>query len=275
MKTATEHTLTAYIEGIGLIGPGFSNWPSSQSILAGKYLYFSQKTIIPLPELLPAAERRRSSDITKLSLAVMLEAVSAAKLDADTLPSVFTASNGDGYNCHTINEMLASEDRGISPTRFHNSVHNATAGYCSIATGAMTPSSVLCAHDGSFGAGLLEALTQVVVDNTRCVLIASDTSYPEPMYSVRKIYDAMGIALVLAPTNEYSRPNPQTLAKITVSLSHDEASQLKDTVLEALRLSIPAARSLPLLHALALNQSAHIVLDYLGNTRLAIEIEPC
>lgn len=271
----TDHKLTAYIEGVGLLGPGFSDWPSSQAILAGRELYFSQKTMIPMPELLPAAERRRSGDIIKLSLAILLEAVAAAKLDAATLPSVFTASNGDGYNCHTINETLASDDRDISPTRFHNSVHNAAAGYCSIATGAMAPSSVLCAHDGSFGAGLLEALTQVVVDNTRCVLVAGDTNYPEPMYSVRKIYDALGIALVLAPSNADSQRTAQALAKITVSITHEEADQLKDTVLEALRLSIPAARGLPLLHALALSQPARVVLDYLGDTRLAVEIAPC
>lgn len=262
--------LTAYIEGIGLLGPGFTDWPSSQAVLADKELYHPQKTVIPPPTLLPAAERRRSGDIIKLSLATMLEAISAAKLDAASLPSVFASSNGDGYNCHAINEMLASDDRKISPTRFHNSVHNAAAGYCSIATGAMTPSSVLCAHDGSFGAGLLEALTQIVVDNTRCVLVAGDTSYPEPLYGVRKIYDAFGIALVLAP-----QPGPQALVKITVSITGAEADQLKDTMLEALRLSIPAARGLPLLRAIALNLPTHIVLDYLGDTRLSVEINPC
>jgi len=86
--------------------------------------------------------------------------------------------------------MLASDDRQISPTRFHNSVHNAAAGYWSIATGAMTSSSVLCAFDACFGAGLLEALTQVVVDDTRSVLLACDTAYPEPLHSVRPIPDA-------------------------------------------------------------------------------------
>jgi hypothetical protein len=139
----------------------------------------------------------------------------------------------------------------------------------------MTPSSVLCAHDASFGAGLLEALTQVVVDETRCVLVAGDTRYPEPMYSVRKIYDTFGIALVLAPANADSSPSPQALAKITVSIVHAEADQLKDTVLEALRLSIPAARGLPLLHAIALKAPVTVVLDYLGETRLQVKVEPC
>src|SRR5450830_1017928 len=174
--------LTAYIEGIGILGPGLTDWPSARVILTGGQPYLSSKTVIPAPELLPAAERRRASDIVKLTLATSLEAIAAAGLAAASLPSVFSFSNGDGLNCHAINEMLASDDRQISPTRFHNSVHNAAAGYCSIATGAMTPSSVLCAHDASFGAGLLEAMSQVSVDQTRCVLVAADTNYPEPMY---------------------------------------------------------------------------------------------
>ena len=98
---------------------------------------------------------------------------------------MFSSSGGDGDNCHEICEVLASDDRQISPTRFHNSVHNAPAGYWSIASGAMATSSVLCAFDASFGAGLLEALAQVVVDDTRGVLLAYDTAYPEPLYSAR------------------------------------------------------------------------------------------
>jgi len=270
MTTSTHREISTYVEGVGLRGPGFDGWASSHEVLAGKALYQPQKTTFAVPELLPAAERRRSSDITRLSLATMLEAISAAKLEAASLPSVFTSSGGDGQNCHAINEMLASEDREISPTRFHNSVHNAASGYCSIATGAMAPSSALCAYDGSFGAGLLEALTQVAVDNTRCVLVACDTGYPEPLHSVRKIYDALGIALVLSPEQ-----GAHSIAKITVSMTDAEADQLEDTVLEALRLSIPAARGLPLLHMLALKQPGKVVLEYLGSTRLAVAIAPC
>ena len=166
--------------------------------------------------------------------------------------------------------MLASEDRQISPTRFHNSVHNAAAGYWSIATGAMATSSVLCAFDASFGAGLLEAMAQVVVDDTRCVLIACDTDYPEPVYSVRPLPDLLGISLVLAPQR-----SPQTIAQIKVAITHDIADQFDDETLETLRLAIPAARGLPLLRAIARQEPGRVVLDYLENTRLAVEISPC
>ena len=146
-------TLTAYVEGIGLIGPGLPGWLSSQAILTGQSRYQQQATLLPSPELLPAAERRRSGAIVKLTLATGLEAIAAAGLDAASLPSVFSSSGGDGDNCHAICNMLASNDRQISPTRFHNSVHNAAAGYWSIATGAMHSSSVLCAFDACFEIG--------------------------------------------------------------------------------------------------------------------------
>lgn len=264
------HTLSAYIEGIGLLGPGLNNWPEGQAVLGGRQAYQPAKTVLSLPALLPAAERRRSGVIVRLTLATGLEAIAAAGLDAATLPLVFSASGGDGENCHAICEMLASDDRQISPTRFHNSVHNAAAGYWSIATGAMAPSTVLGAFDACFGAGLLEALTQIVVDDTPVVFLACDTSYPEPLHSARPIPEAFGVALVLAPQHSV-----RSLAKITVSLTDAGADRLEDAVLEGLRCAIPAARGLPLLRAIALGGDHHLVLDYLDNTRLAVAIASC
>ncbi|HTD91569.1 MAG TPA: beta-ketoacyl synthase chain length factor [Burkholderiales bacterium] len=263
-------TLSAYIEGIGLLGPGLTNWPSSRAILAGEQPYLPQKTVLPSPALLPAAERRRSGAIIKLTLAVGLEAIAAASLEAANLPTVFSSSGGDGDTCHAICETLATADRQISPTRFHNSVHNAAAGYWSIATHAMAASSVLSAYDASFGAGLLEALTQVTADNTRTVLLACDTPYPEPLHGARPIADALGIALVLAP-----QPSAKAIAKITVGLTDAPAGQLAIATLESLRTTIPAARGLPLLRAIASRQAQQVVLDYLDNTRLKVAITLC
>ena len=270
MSQLNTPTLTVYIDGIGLLGPGLNGWPDSVPILTGQQPYLSQTTILPSPALLAAAERRRSGAIVKLTLAAGLEAVTAANLDPATLPCVYTASGGDGQNCHEICQALASDDRDISPTRFHNSVHNAAAGYWSIATGAMTPISVLCAYDASFGAGLLEALTQAIVDNTTTLLIASDTTYPEPLHHVRPIPDNFGVALVLSP-----QKSTHSLAKISVSLTDDSAHQLNDAGLEQLRLNIPAARSLPMLQALAQGQNERIVLDYFDHLRIAVELSTC
>ncbi len=263
-------TLTCYIDGIGLLGPGFDGWPAGRTILAGETAYQPQKTMLPSPASLPPAERRRCGPIVKLTLAVGHEAAAAAGLDVAQLPTVFSSSSGDGNNCHEICEMLASDDRQISPTRFHNSVHNAASGYWSIATGAMAPSSVLCAFDASFGAGLLEAATQAVVDETTVLLIACDTTYPEPIRSVRAIPDEFALGLVLAP-----RRGPHSLARITIALSADDAGRMDDGAIEAVRTGIPAARSLPLLRAIAKGFSGTLVLDYLDTSRLSLDIESC
>lgn len=262
--------LTAYIEGIGLLGPGLNNWPSSQAVLTGETAYQSQNTVLPPPASLPPAERRRCGPIVKLTLAIGHEAADAAGLSASVLPMVFSASGADGGNCHEICQMLASDDRQISPTRFHNSVHNAAAGYWSIANGAMASSSVLCAYDASFGAGLLEAMTQVVIDGTHSLLIACDTTYPEPLRAARPIPDEFGVGLVLAP-----QAGAKTLAKISVALTSDAADRLSDAGLEQLRTVIPTARSLPILRAIAKRESSRVVIDYLDDTRLSVEITPC
>jgi hypothetical protein len=263
-------TLTAYIEGVGLLGPGLTDWPTSRDVLSGQRPYQPRPTVLPSPELLPAAERRRSGAIVKLTLATGLEAIDAAGLDPASLPSVFSSSGGDGANCHAICEMLASDDRQISPIRFHNSVHNTAAGYWSIATGAMTTASILGAFDASFGAGLLEALAQAVVDNTRTVLVACDTAYPEPLYSARPIADAFGIALVFSP-----RRNAAALAQIEVDITDTDEDRLDNAQLEDLRKTIPAARGLPLLCGIAQRRDKHVVLDYLDDVRLSVGIAPC
>lgn len=262
--------LSAYIDGVGLLGPGLNGWPDSQIVLRDSASYQAQKTVLPAPQILPSAERRRAGMIVKLTLATGMEAVNAARAEAAHLPIVFSASGGDGDNCHAICETLASDDRQISPTRFHNSVHNAAAGYWSIATGAMTSASVLCAYDACFGAALLEALTQVTVDQTRCLLLACDAPYPEPLHGARPILDALGIALVLSPER-----SPTSIANIALNFTDTAANTLDNPALEALRNGIPAARGLPLLCAIAQRRQECVVLDYLEPWRLAVDVSPC
>jgi len=262
-------TLNAYIDGIGLLGPGLDSWPQAQAVLLGQQAYVPGKTVLPAPASLPPAERRRSGALVRLTLAVGLEAIAMAAQDATQLSSVFAASGGDGENCHALCEVLASDDRAISPTRFHNSTHNAAAGYWGIATGAMTSASVLSAFDASFGAGLLEALGLVRVDRTGTVLLAYDTPYPQPLHSARPISDAFGMALVLSP-----QASARSLAHIRVELTDAAAHTLPDPALEPLRVGIPAARGLPLLLALAQRAPAQVVLDYLDSCRLLVTVTP-
>ena len=262
--------LTAWIEGIGFLAPGLPDWPTARAVLRGEMPLTAAPSFLPAPSLLPPAERRRASRVVKLSLAIGLEAAAHAGADVATLATVFSASGADGHNCHALCEQLATDDRQISPTRFHNSVHNAAAGYWGIATGAMAPCQVICAYDGSFGAGLIDALGQVVLDHQPTLLIAYDSEYPEPLFAKRPVPDVAGVSLLLTPER-----SERSLASITVSPCSNVAAQLTDADLEALRISIPALRALPLLQNLARGEGGNVCLDYLPPMQLKVEIEPC
>jgi Beta-ketoacyl synthase, N-terminal domain len=259
--------LTASLQGIGVLGPGLHNWVSAAAILRGELPYEPAATVLPAPGVLPPAERRRAGRIVKLALAVGAEAVAQAAVDARTLPTVFSSSGGDGDNCTEICLTLASEDRQISPTRFHNSVHNAAAGYWSIGHGCTRASTSLCAADASFGAGLLEALAQLASGAQAVMLVAYDADYPQPLRAHRGIPDALGIALLLSPAG--SGP---ALAHLELELTSDPQTLMENTQLESLRRSIPAARGLPLLERVARGAPGLVALDYLDATRLAIGV---
>ena len=263
-------TLLAYIAGVGVLGPGLANWEETRFILIGRSPYVPSRTVIQTAALLPAAERRRTGRVVKLAFAVALEATRRAGVAPAQLANVFSSSGGDGHNCHELCQALALEGREVSPTRFANSVHNAAAGYWSIATGTKLESNVLCAYDASFGAGLLEAMALVTVDRQSLLLVAYDTEYPEPIHAKRPVPDAFGVALVLTPDRQGN-----SLARMEVALSEDPADSLGNPQLESLRLSIPAARSLSLLLRLASGDSGRTTLDYLDVARLVVDIEPC
>lgn len=262
--------LSAYLQAVGILGPGIADWPAAAAVLRGSAPYQAAATVLPVPGALPPAERRRAGRVIRLALGVGAQAVDAAGADARRLPSVFSSSGADGDNCHEICTTLASSERLLSPTRFHNSVHNAAAGYWSIAYGCTEASTSLCAHDASFAAGLIEALTQLAQHPGALLLVVYDVDYPPPMRWQRAIPDAFGIALLLSQRESLgARP---ALAHLRVDLTEQATSIVTHPELEQLRRQIPAARGLPLLEQLALGASGSVALDYLDEQRLGLEV---
>ncbi len=260
-----------FAEGIGLCGPGLNGWAASAPILAGGQAYVPASPVVPPSALLPANERRRAAQIVKIALAAGSEAFAAAARDPGETASVFASSGGDGDTIHAILNVLASAARELSPTRFHNSVHNTAAGYWSIATGSRAASSSLCCYDDSFAAGLLEAAVQAQAGQNAVALIAYDVPYPAPLCGVRPIGAAFGVALVLSPS-----PSPAALGCIELALrpGREAPSALTCPALENLRQNTPAARSLPLLAALARKQAASVTLNYLDDMALMLNVTP-
>ncbi len=192
----------AFVTGVAVWGAGLPGWAASAPILAGTQAYLPVATPPPLPPILSANERRRTGLAVRLALTVAQQAMEMAGEAFGSVRSVFGCANGDGAVVHGILEVLASDDRQVSPTQFHNSVHNAAAGYWTIATGSREAATSLGCHDATFAAALLKAMAELTVERRPVLLCVYDAALPEPLLAKRHTGAAFAAALVLAPEQD-------------------------------------------------------------------------
>lgn len=263
-----------YVQGVGVLGPGLRGWDESRAVLLGERPHDSRAPLEIGGAFLPATERRRAGRNTRLATEVAREAVAHAGIAPNEAATVFASSSADTEVIHAICETLASPDpaeRLLSPTRFHNSVHNAAAGYWSIAAASHQPSTSIACYDSSVAAGLLEAATQAVVEDRPVLLVVYETPYPEPLARVQPTCAPFGAALLLTRIQ-----SERSIAHLSLHRTTDGGSHPQLTgSLEALRRGNFAARILPLLRALAGEAMASVTLAHIAPHGLRVECVPC
>jgi len=261
-----------YLNGVGALGPGLGSWPECSDALTGRCAYSETEPPEPSANVLPPNERRRSSNLVRWAVHVAHQSLRHAQADAHDVATVFASSDGETGILDRLCTALATSERVISPTLFHHSVHNAAAGYWGIATGSHQSSTSSSCYDSSFPAGLLEAAAYVDTERTPVLLVAYDLLMPPPLFPARPLAAGFAVAFVLVPT-----PSRQSFAQLDLNLSNDpsgEATTMEDARLEALRAGNPAARSLPLLAALARSRCTSVSFEYLEDQHLLIHVTP-
>jgi hypothetical protein len=238
---------SAYIDGIALWAPTLPGWDHARAVFRDDAAAADPPHRRPTPDLLPAAERRRASDSVALAVEVAAAAVAQAGRGQDELPSVFVSAHGDlaisDHMCAALRESAPQ----ISPTRFHNSVHNAPAGYWTIAAGCMRASTSIAAYLRSFATGLLEALIQVESDGEAILLVGADICAIGPLASANFSRGLLGAALVLAPVR-----GERSVAAVDWQLAHRPAGPVAPRCAAARALGENGlADALPLYEALA------------------------
>ena len=134
------------IQGIGLLAAGLEGWRAGRAVLAGTEPFAPVAVPDPEAALLPPNERRRSSDCVRWAVHVAQEAIAQSGLDPREVPTVFASSGGEMGVLDTLCRTLATPERVISPTLFHQSVHNTAAGYWGIATTCQQSSTALSCY---------------------------------------------------------------------------------------------------------------------------------
>lgn len=233
-----------YIEGVGVWSPHLANFAALRDILSGAAP--NPPGSRPSATMLPPNERRRAPQSVLLAVEVAQQAVMMSERDAATLPCVFASSHGDQATTDYMCSALAKNPLELSPTRFHNSVHNAPVGYWTIAVGCLAASTAVAAQRASFGAGLLEAASQLWCEEQPILLACVDTDGAGPLREVTGCSEAFGCALVLAPEH-----TANTLARIDLQLSPTRADTPLPEPLATWRENNPSAPALALLALLA------------------------
>jgi len=172
-----------------------------------------------------------------------------------------------------ILDALATPGGDVSPTLFHNSVHNAAAGYWGIGAGSMRPSVSLGCHDDTFPLGLLQAATEVAAWGRPVLFCAYDAPLNAPLDACRPTAVPFAVAMLLLPEGEPG-------ARATLALRHlpeEPAAEAcpRSGLRAALEAANPAARALPLLEALAARQPARLAWALLDGMGLEAELAPC
>ncbi len=262
--------LSFRIEGIAFWAPSLPGWTVARAAFRGEGAPVDPPAKRPAPEILAPAERRRAPDSVALALEVASAAVRASGRDPATLPSIFTSAHGDlavnDYMCAT----LATQPTAISPTRFHNSVHNAAAGYWTIATGCRAASSALTAFDASFAAGLLEAATQCAADERPVLLVAFDVQAVGALAGVTRSEGLLATALVIAPTDASGGASGPSFTATLVSGANKSMAP-RSAPAHALAGNA-MADALPFFEALALGSAG--ALDLPLSRTLALRLTP-
>lgn len=199
MPDANPRVHTAFVDGVAFWAPRAPGWAIARSVLRGEGAMQQQPAPRPAPGVLAATERRRAPDTVAIALEVAIRACESAGADPRELASVFACTEGDTVISDYMSDTLARTPTLVSPTRFHNSVHNAAAGYWSIGTGSMQPYTALSAYRDTFGAGLLEALLQAEADARATLLVAYDIESRGPLAAVARSTGIVGAGVVLAP----------------------------------------------------------------------------
>jgi len=127
--------------------------------------------------LLPPMVRRRTSRATRVAIAAAERACVAADV-ARQLPAIFVSAVGEMQVTDQLCTAIGRQEYPLSPTLFHNSVHNTAAGYWSMATGSMASMQAMAGLDDGFALALLEAWCQLQTVSERVLLVVYDAAMP-------------------------------------------------------------------------------------------------
>lgn len=189
--------MRVWVSGIGISTAGVPDWETARALVVGEREFDDSEYRYRAPIMLHGAERRRAPASVKLALDVAEQARAMSGIGGADMAAVFGSMTGDGPIVARSLAALADDPHYLSPTDFHNSVHNAAVGYWAIATGSRHGSTSVTAAEESFPAALLKAAMQAISGEVPVLLCVYEVPFPPPLDAHLPIPSPFGGALVL------------------------------------------------------------------------------
>ncbi len=244
----TASPLLCRIAGLGAWGPGFTDWPQLRGLLQSPVDGDLPPAANPSPQVIPANERRRAPLPVKMAVEVSWQALQQAGLSAADVACVFGSGLGDTEITDYMCRELTTELKQLSPTKFHNSVHNAAAGYWTISSGCMKSANSIAAYEDTAALALLEGAIQCVQQDEPVLVTLFDTPAHASYRQIFACNQPFAAAMLLCP-GHYPATGP--LLRLDPQATAGAPRLPRHPALADLHRKNPAARLLSLLDLLA------------------------
>jgi len=193
------------IAAFGAWGKGFENWSDLVGLLKNKQ-FVPEDSVLnskgPKPEVIPANERRRSPLPVKLAVETSWQATQMANIDPKELTCVFVSGFGDTQLTDYMCKVLATDSKELSPTKFHNSVHNAAAGYWTISTGCEKAANSVAGFQDSVSLTLMEAMIQCQQEAKPILMTFFDAPVSVVLTDIMGAGSAFSFSMIILPCEE-------------------------------------------------------------------------
>lgn len=211
-------SLHFHLHAASVLAPGMTSLAQLRSICRNNQPPVSLDALpLPSPDMLPANERRRASQVVRLTQACIQQVLKDCPFPVESLRSVFATDEGTGEVCQQVLQAVTST-RQVSPLVFSNSVQNAPSGYFSISWRNRQSSTVVSFGLESFASGLLCAVTEAIACAQPVLLVAYDPAMTAPMDELLSIREATATAWIISSgTKSDSTP---TLASFALELEN-------------------------------------------------------
>ncbi|MEE9342040.1 MAG: beta-ketoacyl synthase chain length factor [Gammaproteobacteria bacterium] len=199
---------------------------------------------------LPAMVRRRTSIATRVAISAAIRACCNANM-RHNIPAVFVSLSGEIQITDQLCQAIAKNDYPLSPTQFHNSVHNTASSYWSLTMSNQAPMMAMSALEDGFALGLLESWCQLQTGIEKVLLVIYEEEAPHyllPEYH----WEPCAVSLVLGQsTQNFS----------TISCPLQSTTINKQTSKKSISSKNPAMAGFPLLELLTTNNTGKHCID--------------